>query len=174
MMARNPRPYIMPGVRWPGIAERPTSDDLPDYRIKQVQPRPLSPAETRAIVRPGAADPRFRAADRWLERWAYTHGSGRMLPLMSTLKAPRSTQAVSPLEDRESLIIDGAVRASPPWASRFAVLWYRSECSVRQIAMELAIKRVRAVYEERNTVLAYFQGCFATAGLQVTFWTEHG
>lgn len=174
MMAKSLRPYIMPGVRWPGSVRRETVDDPPDYRITQVRQRPLTQEEVRIITRPGATDPRFRAADRWLERWAYTHGSGKMLPLMSTLKARTSTQTVAPLDDYESLLIDGAVRASPPWASRFAILWYRSEYSVRQIAQELKIKRVRAVYEERDTVLAYYFGCFATIGLQVTFWTEHG
>ena len=174
MMARTPRPYLMPGVRWPGGPSRPTVEDPPDYRITQVRPRPLTQAEVRVITRAGAADPRFRAADRWLERWAYTHGSGKMLPLMSTLKARSSTQTVAPLDDYESLLIDGAVRASPAWASRFAILWYRSEFSVRQIAQELKIKRRGAVYEERNTVLAYYFGCFTAIGLQITFWTEHG
>lgn len=97
-----------------------------------------------------------------------------MLPLIATLKVRASSETVPPLDDHESLLIDGAVRASPPWASRFAILWYRSEFSVRQIAQELKIRRRGAVYEERNLVLAYFLGCFSTAGLQITFWAEHG
>lgn len=174
MMAKNPHSYVMPGVRWPGAAPRKTVEDPPDYRISQVRPRQLTPEELHAINRPGVVNPRYRAADRWLERWAVTHGSGRMLPLIATLKVRSPTPSVPPLDDHESLLIDGAVRVSPPWASRFAVLWYRSEYSVRQIANELKIKRNRAVYEELNEVLSFYLGCFHGIGLQITFWTEHG
>lgn len=172
MMAKSPRPYVMPGVRWPGIAPRPTVEDPPDYRITRVLPRKLTPKELRAILRPGATDPKFRAADRWLERWAVTHGSGRMLPLIATLKLRAPLPTVTPLDDHESLLIDSAVRESPVWASTFVIFWYRSDYSVAQIAEMLKIKRRRAVYEERDVVLSYYLGRLAQAGLQVSFWVE--
>lgn len=171
MAVKKSYPYVMQDVRWPDNARaRQTAEDPPDYRISQVRPRQLTPAEMHAITRPGATDPRYRAADRWLERWAVTHGSGRMLPLIATLKLRAASPTVTALDDRESIVIDNIVRQSPAWAATFAIFWYRSDYSVTQIADMLKIKRRRAVYEERDVVLSYYLGRLAQAGLEVNFW----
>lgn len=154
--------------------ERPTTADPPDRGVPGVFPRRLTPAEVQVITRPGALDPRLRPADRWLERWAATHGSGEVLPLAATMSImPRSPPArVAPLGDRESLLVDAVVRLSKPWARTFAILWYRSACTVQEIADHMRLRRRQAVYEERNTVLAYYLGRFEEMGLQVTFWVD--
>lgn len=172
MMAKSLRPYIMPGVRWPGSVRRPTAeDDPPDYRITQVRPRPLTLQEVRVLLRPGATDPRFRAADRWLQRWTVTRGSGEVLPLAAVSAGSKSRPAtLQPLDDLESRIIDLAIKDSPLWASSFVFLWYRTDCSVADIAKELKMKRRQSVYEERQIVLAYYLGVFRELGLQLTFW----
>lgn len=128
------------------------------------------------MTRPGATDPRLRPADRWLERWAATHGSGPMLPGAATitLVAPTSTVRVPALDDRESLLIDGVVDSSPNWARTFAVLWYRTSCTVQEIGDALKIRRLRAVYDERQMVLGYYLGRFSEIGLTVTYWVETG
>lgn len=171
-MARRPRPFVMRGSAEP--PERLTIVDPPDRRVVQVHPRALSAAELRVVTRPGALDPRLRPADRYLERWAATHGSGEVLPLAAVSSlTPRSPPAkILPLGDRESLLVDGAVRGSKPWARTFAILWYRSACTVQEIAVHLRIRRRQAVYDERNTVLAYYLGRFEEMGLPVTFWVE--
>lgn len=122
-------------------------------------------------MRPGATDPRLRSADRWLERWAATHGVGQVLPLIATLKSS-SGPTVPLLNDQESILIDEAVRLSFDWARSFVILWYRSDYSVQQIGEELKIRRRRAVYEERDVVLAYYLGRFTEIGLSVKFWTQ--
>lgn len=128
------------------------------------------------MTRPGATDPRLRPADRWLERWAATHGSGSgpaMPSMAAVLLVPRSPGAtVSPLDDRESLLVDAIVDSSPNWARTFAVLWYRTPCTVQEIADVLHIRWRQAVYEERRTVLAYYLGRFVEIGLPVTFWVD--
>lgn len=158
---------------WSRPIERATSADPRDPRVPPIFARRLTSNEVHAITRPGATDPRFRSADRWLERWGATHGVGDVLPLIATLKTP-SGPSVPLLDDRESLLIDEAVRLSSDWARTFVMLWYRSLCSVQQIADELKIRRRRAVYEERDVVLAYYLGRFTEIGLPLTFWVESG
>lgn len=85
---------------------------------------------------------------------------------------PRTPSSVPTLADRESLLVDGVVRASPVWARTFAILWYRSGCTVQEIADAMKIRRRQAVYEERHVVLAYYLGRFVEIGLPVTFWVE--
>lgn len=170
MRGKLPHPYVMRGQAAPRL--RATAEDAPDYRVVRPPLRRLSAAEVHAITRPGMTSERFLSADRWLERWAATHGTGRMLPLIATLKLRAPTPKVPPLDDHDSLLIDTAVRFSPSWASTFAVLWYRSDYTVQQITELLKIRSRRAVYEERNAVLAYYLGRFTQGGLQVTFWTD--
>ena len=159
--------------------ERPTVDDPRDKRITPPFPRELSIAEVHAITRSGVGsiDPRLRPADRWLERWAAT-GSDlasvtASLSYGSSTLAPHSSPSTTvPLTDVESAVVDGIVRGSPPWARQFAILWYRSAWSVKDIATALKIKRRQGVYDERRLVLGYFLGRFTEAGLHVTFWVD--
>jgi len=114
----------------------------------------------------------LRATDRWLIRWAATPGSGVRMP---TLTMPQLTlnskeTHVSALNDRESYLVDIAVRTAPKWARTFVLLWYRSERTVMEIAEALAIKRRRGVYEERELVLAYFLGRLAQMGFELATW----
>lgn len=126
------------------------------------------------MTRPGATDPRLRPADRWLERWAATHGSGPLLPSIASVSLVLRAPAVGipVLDDRESLLVDAVVDSSPNWARSFAVLWYRTDCTVQEIAEVLRIRRLRAVYEEREMVLGYYLGRFSEIGLRVTYWVE--
>jgi len=170
-VARKPRPYVMHSA----VALRPrqTILDAPDMRIELPRRRQLSPEEARVINRPSATDPRLRPADRLLERWAVTHGSGPAVPSMAevTLIA-RTAEVVPALDDRESLLVDATVQSSPVWARSFAMLWYRAAYTVQEIADALRISRRQAVYEERRLVLAYYLGRFVEIGLPVTFWVE--
>ena len=170
-MARRPRPYVMRGAVT--LRPRPTIEDERDTRVAPPRLRNLSPAEVRALLRPGATDPRLRPADRWLERWAATHGSGPVLPSAASVTLIARTLATVPqLDDRESLLVDEVVHSSPTWARTFAILWYRTACSVQEMADVLRIRRRQAVYEERHVVLAYYLGRFVEIGLPVTFWVE--
>lgn len=172
-MARRPSPYVMRGSV--PLRPRSTIDDQRDPRVMPPRPRSLSPQEVRIILRPGATDPRLRPADRWLERWAATHGSGSgvAVPSMAAVTLIARTPDVVPaLDDRESLLIDAAVHSSPAWARTFAILWYRTACTVQEMADVLRIRRRQAVYEERHVVLAYYLGRFVEMGLPVTFWVQ--
>lgn len=172
-MARRLRPYVMRGSDLPP-RPRPTIEDPPDLRVTPPRRHALSPEEVRRfLLRPGATDPRLRPADRWLERWAATHGSGPVIPAMASVSLIlRTAETVPALDDRESLLIDAAVHSSPLWARTFAVLWYRTACTVQEMADVLRIRRRQAIYEERHVVLAYYLGRFVEMGLPVTFWVE--
>lgn len=160
-------PYVMHGRAQ--IPKRSTAIDPPDSRLPPMPPMRMTLENLCTILRPGATDPRLRPADRWLERWAVTHGTGPLLPYAATVSlVARTVARVPPLDDRESLLVDGVVKSSPQWARTFATLWYRSACTVQQIADEMRIKRRQAVYEERHLVLSYYLGRFAEIGLQVT------
>ena len=165
------RPYTMRGP--PQVsAARATSVDRADSRVPEIPVRKLSPEELRVITRPGATDPRLRAVDRYLERWAITRGKNLPKAAQVRLLSGSSTLC-EPLRDREWLLLDGAVMNAPPWASRFVALWYRTEASAAQIAEILAIRRRQAVYEERSLVLAYFRGRLEQMGFHLpTFQTE--
>jgi hypothetical protein len=154
--------------------QRATIADPPDRRVQQPRIRTLSSEEVRAMTRPGATDPRLRPADRWLERWAATHGAGPILPSIASvsLVARTPSGSIPTLDDRESLLVDAVVDSSPNWARTFAVLWYRTPCTVQEIADVLHIRWRQDVYEERRTVLAYYLGRFIEIGLPVTFWVE--
>jgi len=148
---------------------RPTVEDAPDKRVPGVFVRRLSLAELRVIERPGSIDPRLRPADRWLERWAATHGSGEVLPLAAVVDlVPHSTPLVPILEDDDYRAIEDTVKTSPQWARTFVTLWYRMEYTATEIAVILRMPHRQAVQSERRTVLAYYLGCFAELGLRIT------
>ena len=168
---RRARPYVMRGRPHP-TAARPTSVDRPDPRVPEVPVRKLTAEELHVLTRPGATDPRLRAVDRYLERWAVTRGKN--LPGAAQVRLlSGSSSPCEPLHDREWLLVDSAVMSAPPWASRFVALWYRTESTAAQIAEILAIRRRQAVYEERSLVLAYFRGRLEQMGLHLpTFEAE--
>ena len=164
-MSRQTKPYVMRGAARLTTA-RLTSVDSPDKRVPEVRVRQLTAEELRVITRPGATDPRLRAVDRYLERWAVTRG--KALPGAAQVRLlSGSSSPCEPLHDREWLLVDRAVLSAPPWAARFVALWYRTDSSAAQIAEILAIRRRQAVYEERSLVLAYFRGRLEQMGFHL-------
>lgn len=143
---------------------RPTIADRPDPRVQPVRVAPLTGAQLRLLARDTALDPRFRAVDRYLWRWAVSQGSG--LPcfddIVHAAKPP-------PLPAPEAILCDDMIRESPVWARDFVVMWFRSDCSTEQIAERLQI-RLRGVWEERKLVLAYYLGRLAQAGIRIPTW----
>lgn len=172
MRGKLPRSYVMRGRATP--APKTTIEDAPDRRVPRPPTRALSPEEVKTLVRPGAIDARLRPTDRWLERWGATHGGGSILPGIANVEliARTAPAGVPMLDDRESLLIDEVVDTSPGWARTFAVLWYRTPCTVQEIADVLRIRWRQAVYEERRMILAYYLGRFVEIGLCVTFWEQ--
>lgn len=166
-MARQLRPYIMRGP--PTVTEqRETIEHPADSRVPTVYPDPeraLTPSELRMLARDTALDPRFRAVDRYLWRWAVGHGSGLPPEDPDVLRQARP----SPLPSADSLRVDDMLDDSADWARLFVVWWFRSDASVPQIAERLGC-RTRAVYDERKIVLAYFLGRLAEAGIRIPTW----
>lgn len=150
---------------------RSTVAQPPDRRVAPVPDIRLKPEQLRAITRHGATDPRLRPVDRCFERWAVTHGDAPIFPTLAESSfAGRTTLRVPPLDDRDSLVVDRAVKSAPDWAQSFVRLWYRSDCTVQEMADFLHIKRRQAVYEERQLVLAYYLGRFSQMGLELPSW----
>lgn len=149
---------------------RPTIADPPDRRVEMPEVR-LKPEQLRAVARQGSTDPRLRPVDICFERWAVTHGDGVVLPLLAESSLGiRTSSNVLPLPDRDSLVVDRAVKSAPGWAQSFVRLWYRSDATAQEIADLLNIKRRQAVYEERQLVLAYYLGRFTQMGLSLPSW----
>lgn len=166
-MPRKPRPYLMPG-RPQRTKPAKTIADPPDRRVPEVSKPPLTAAQLRKLPR-DTIDPRLRSTDRWLERWTITPGSGPKEPALAAPRfqpgSPESTATA--LNDRESYMVDIAVRTAPVWARTFVQLWYRSDRTVPEIAVALRMKRRQSVYEEREFVLAYFLGRLAQMGFEM-------
>lgn len=151
---------------------RPTIAEARDTRVPVIpEDRRLRPEQLRAITRHGATDPRLRPVDRCFERWAVTHGDGPLLPMLAESQlGGRTTLRVLPLPDRDSLVVDRAVKSAPDWAQTFVRLWYRSDATVTEIANFLHIKRRQGVYEERQLVLGYYLGRLTQMGLEFPSW----
>jgi hypothetical protein len=154
---RKSHPYVMRGAPAP-TAQRATVLDKPDHRVPSLHVRALTIEEIHIITREAATDPRLRAIDRCFERWAATPGETGSPGLAHVVVFRRDDGGAPPLDDLESKIVDTAVRTSPGWARTFVQLWYRSDCSVTEIATQLAIKRREYVYDERKVVLSYYLG----------------
>ena len=166
------RPYLMPGRP---LRSKPakTLADPPDRRVPEIPVRPLPPAALRRLGRDGqSVDPRLRSTDRWMQRWAITPGAGPAPPSLATPRftpnIPESRATV--LSDRESYMVDIAVRTAPDWARTFVLMWYRSERTTTEIAEALRMRRRQAIYEERAFVLAYFLGRLAQMGFEMATW----
>lgn len=170
MGRKTPRPFLMRGE--PRATRRkPTTAEAPDQRVPPVRLKReqlLKPEQLRALTRQGTTDPRLRPVDRCFERWAVTHGDGPMLPLLAeSALSGRTTIPVLPLPDRDSLVVDRAVKNAPDWAQSFVKLWYRTDATVTEIAELLHIRRRQAVYEERQLVLSYYLGRLTQMGLKL-------
>jgi hypothetical protein len=153
------RPYVMRGA--PKVTEeRATSVDPPDHRVPESRPRKMTPKELAAIPIDWAVPPRLRVVDRCFVRWAATpiaDDGGTSIASLVLIRR-EGDSGPSPLDDAESKILDAAVRASPVWAHRFVMMYYRRGLSVPEIAVELAMKRREYVYAERDLVLYYYLG----------------
>lgn len=165
-VARKSRPFIMHGEPTT-TRRRPSIADPPDRRAPEVPVRALTPSELRMLARDTALDPRFRAIDRYLWRWAVGQGSGLPLSAHDADTLPESKPPPLPADD--SITIDIIVLHAPDWARAFVFMWFRSDKTVEQMAQRLKC-RVRAVYDERKLVLAYFLGRLTEAGIRIPTW----
>ena len=150
--------------------ERATTAHPADSRVPTIYPdpdKPLTVSQLRMLTRDTALDPRFRAVDRYLWRWAVGQGSGLGLDAEATDVLRQSRPP--PLPEPEAITVDMIVLGAPPWARTFVFTWFRSDKSVEQIAERLHC-RPRAVYDERKLVLAYFLGQLAAAGIRIPTW----
>jgi len=125
-------------------------------------PAPTSIDVIRRITRQNALDPRLMPTDRHMQRWAVGQGTG----LPNTERALMPSSTLTPLPTAEAIVTDQVVLNSPGYWRRFVVLWYRSDCSVDQMAGELRCARQR-LYEERRIVLAYLLGRLTAAGIHI-------
>ena len=161
-MARKSYPYVMrPRSKVP---PRPTVKDPPDPRI------PRSPTHKRTsydvirrITRQNALDPRLAPTDRHMQRWAVGQGSGFPQPERALYPQSRLT----PLPPEVDVQTDQIVLGCPPHWRRFIGLWYRSDCSVQELAEELGMKRDK-LFMERRIVLAYLLGRLTEVGIRLS------
>lgn len=145
------------------------------YRLKRVLDlsdecsvlfRDPTPADViRRITRQNSLDPRLLPADRHMQRWAAGQGTG----LPNASRALFLKSSMPPLPEREAIVTDQVVLSSPIYWRRFVVLWYRSDCSVDQLASELAMSRDK-VFTERRVVLAYLLGRLSAVGIRLAMW----
>lgn len=146
---------------------RPTLQDEADPRVGNVHLRKLTGAQMRVLTRDTALDPRFRWIDRYLWRWSVGQGSGLPMDADTADRLPSSKP--TPLPEEEAIAIDMAILNSPDWARRFVFMWFRSDRTTEEIALELSC-RVRAIYDERKLVLAYYLGRFTELGISIPAW----
>ena len=139
---------------------RRKSAELPPERMVYVPPLPVD--VIRRITRQNALDPRLAPTDRHMQRWARGQGTG--LPNEDRALYPVST--LTPLPERDAVITDQIVLASPTYWRKFVVLWYRSDCSVDQLCERLRMGRDK-VFVERRIVLAYVFGRLTERGLRI-------
>ncbi len=164
MTPKEPKPFLMRGQ--PRVTRRrPTLADPPDRRVPEVPPHPLSPSQLRMLARDTALDPRFRAVDRYLWRWALGHGTGLPPENPDILREARPT----PLPAEDIIRVDQLLDESPTWVRDFVVWWFRSDATVEEIAERLGC-RARAVYDERKLVLSNIHGRLAEAGIRIPTW----
>lgn len=158
----------MGGVPRPSAA-RQTVLDPPDPRMPPNPVPKLSAKRLGELQVEGITDPRLRAVSRCFMRWAVTHGDGETLPLMAKSEPLylSSHDRPPPLEGADSVIVDAVYKSAPGWARHFVKLWFREQLNGPQVQARLSIKRLRAVYEERDLVLAYFLGRLVEAGVSL-------
>lgn len=169
-MTKKPKwkPYLMRGAPVPS-KKRATSVDRPDGRVPEVRPRPLTPKDLRGRRSPFGTDPRVRAVDLQFIRWAAAPIGDIGYPGMAEVELRQEPEFGGvPLDNAETMIIDAAIKASPPWASRFVLMWYKQRLLPQEIADALAMKRREYVYDERERVLFYWFGRLTEIGFSLT------
>jgi hypothetical protein len=155
------RSFVMFGA--PGRPKRATADDPPDARVPKLpSPAPVSMQIIRRLARPNALDPRLAPTDRHMQRWAVGQGTGlpnpdRALFLQSNL---------TPLAPEVDILTDQVVLTAPAHWRKFTALWYRSDCSVEQLAAKLDMGRDK-LFIERRIVLAYLLGRLTEVGIRL-------
>jgi hypothetical protein len=146
------------------IRERTTADDPPDHRIPGLPFHAPSAADViRRITRANSLDPRLMPTDRHMQRWAVGQGSGMDVPECALFPLSRLT----PLDPLTDIATDQIVLSTPDHWRNFIGRWYRSDCSVDQLANEFGLKRDK-LFVERRLVLAYLLGRLTAAGISVT------
>lgn len=162
MMARRSYPYVM--INRPRARERPTAADPPDHRIPRLPMHAPSVAQViRRITRSNSLDPRLMPTDRHMQRWAVGQGSGMDDPERALFPLSRLT----PLDPLTDIATDQIVLSTPDHWRHFVVRWYRSDCSVDQLAQEFGLKRDK-LFLERRLILAYLLGRLTAAGIRIT------
>jgi hypothetical protein len=130
--------------------------------LPQVYCPPMSAEVIRLITRQNALDPRLAPTDRHMQRWAAGQGTG--LPNPDRALIVRAT--MTPLPTIDAIVTDKVVLDSPRYWRRFIVLWYRSDCSVDQMAEDMQLSRDK-VFIERRLVLAYLLGRLTALGILI-------
>jgi hypothetical protein len=154
--------YVMRGEA--RARKQPTAADVPDPRIPGLPAHAPSAAQViRRITRANALDPRLMPTDRHMQRWAAGQGSGMDDPERALFPMSRLT----PLDPLTDIATDQIVLSTPDHWRHFLVRWYRSDCSVDQLAQEFGLKRDK-LFVERRLVLAYLLGRLTAAGIRIT------
>lgn len=134
-----------------------------DEEIYQLLRAATPAAVIRRITRHNALDPRLMPTDRHMQRWAVGQGDG--FPASDRAMYPISR--LTPLAPDVDIATDQVVLSSPPHWRRFTVRWYRSDCSIDQLASEFGLRRDK-LFVERRLVLAYLLGRLTAAGVRIT------
>lgn len=167
MMAKKSRPYVMPGVRWPGIAPRKTVEDPPDYRITQVRVPALAADVIKIKLRHGPIDPYLRGIDRCMWRWTVTPGTTMPGPMLAQVQfSYGQSSRPTALGDRDCEMVDRAVKESPGPYKQVVILWYRTDRPAQEIAQMLGSQRRQTAYDRLNLALAYMLGRLEQMGLR--------
>lgn len=163
MMARRKSyPYVMRGpAKVP--EHRPTALDPPDHRILRVEHTITKAQIIRRLTRPNALDARLAPTDRHMQRWAVGQGSG----FPDVDRALYAQSRLTPLAPEIDVQTDQIVLATPSHWRSFVVRWYRSDCSVQQLAEELGMSRDK-LFVERRIVLAYLLGRLTSVGIHLS------
>jgi hypothetical protein len=160
-LLHKPKPFVM-RARSRAPSKR-TADDAPDPRVTP-PPHALASAQAiRRLTRPNALDPRLAPTDRHMQRWAVGQGSGFPDPDRAMFPQSRLTQLAPEID----IMTDQIVLTSPAHWRRFIVLWYRSDCSTEQLALDLGMGRDK-LFVERRIVLAYLLGRLTADGIPLS------
>lgn len=158
------KPYLMPG---PPRRTKPvkTLADPPDRRVPSVPIRTLSVAELRKIPPLDRIHPTLRSTDNMFQRWTVTPTAGPGSPRLASVKWGR-TAALTALSDRDSQLLEWAIKTSPNWVRSFVAVWYRSDRTIPETCTVLEVPRADFC-EYRHRVLSYFLGRLSQMGLEL-------
>lgn len=101
------------------------------------------------------ADPKIRAVDRLMQRWAIGHGSGLPVEDPGALAA-----RLPPLDDATQIVIDRVITHDiPDTVRKLVCAWYRTQAPTALIARDRGIS-VRTVYRHWELSLEYLRELF--------------